>query len=198
MKFSAEGQRPECRGRWLAQIGSAQIGLLIGLLIGLAPTGLLLVCGCMPESKPPVVDGPLTGNRASQLQAKVRSKLGEKYSVPHQADDKMFDANWELSNSLKRSSRLQIKPPADWTRENLETAMRVVLDDHASKPWYGLIDASVMQSLGEACDAADGIARNVAPETPYDITVKVKKHSTEWFVEVRVQILDDNGMAVGF
>ena len=164
------------------------------------PTAILLACilGCMPESKPPVVDGPLDTNTASQLQGQIRSKYGDKYSVTHQYDGQDFDANWELGNALKKSSQLQLKPPADWGRGDLYTALQVVLDAHQSKPWYGKIDDTVLRLTREAIDDAEGRATDLAPETPYDVAVKVKQHSTEWFLEVKVQILDENGMALGF
>ena len=164
------------------------------------PVMILVTCslGCMPESKPPVVDGPLDSTTASQLQGQIRTKYGNKYSVTHQYDGQDFDANWELGNALKKSAQLQLKPPADWGRGDLYTGLQVVLDAHESKPWYGKIDDTVLRLMREALDDDDGRATDVAPETPYDVAVTVKQHSTEWFLEVKVQILDENGMALGF
>ena len=41
-------------------------------------------------------------------------------------------------------------------------------------------------------------ATGFAPDTPYDVAVKVKQHSTEWFLEVKVQIVNEDGIAIGF
>ena len=161
-------------------------------------SSLVLSVGCLPASKAPVVEGPLDTNTASQLQAKVRSQHGDRYSISHQCNGKDFDANWELGNALKKSSQLQMKPPADWTVGDLYQGLQVVLEAHESKPWYGLIDDTVLRLMREAADSPDGWATDLAPDTPYDVAVKVKQHSTEWFLEVKVQILDENGMALGF
>ncbi len=159
---------------------------------------LLILPGCLPESKPPTVNGVLEPNIAAQLQSQVRSKRGPRYSVTHQYKGEDFDANWEISNSLKRSSQLQIKPSSEWSRDDLDEAMKIVLEAHQSKPWYGLIDSTVLRLIREAQDDPDGRATGTAPETPYDIAVKVKQHTAEWFVEVKVQIVNDDGFTVGF
>jgi hypothetical protein len=151
----------------------------------------------MPESKPPTVEGTLDTTTASQLQAKIRNKYGNKYSVPHQYNGQEFEANWELGNALKKSSQLQFKPPVDWSQGDVYQALQVVLSAHESKPWYGTIDDTVLDLMREAVDADEGRATGFAPDTPYDVAVTVKQHSTEWFLEVKVQILDENGMALG-
>ena len=156
------------------------------------------VVGCMPEAKPPTVEGPLDTNTASQLQAKVRSQYGDKYSITHEVNGKEFEANWELGNALKKSSQLQMKPPADWSQGDLYQALQTVLAAHESKPWYGSIDDTVLDLMRAAVQSDDERATGWAPETPYDVAVKVKQHSQEWFLEVKVQILDENGMALGF
>lgn len=154
--------------------------------------------GCFPAAEPPTVQGPLDTNTASQLQAKVRSQYGDKYSIPHEYEGQAFEAHWELGNALKKSSQLQMKPPATWSQGDLYQALQVVLEAHQSKPWYGSIDDTVLRLMREAVDADEGRATDLAPDTPYDVAVKVKQHSTEWFLEVKVQILDENGMALGF
>jgi hypothetical protein len=159
---------------------------------------LSLVTGCMPEAAAPVAKGPIDTSVASQLQARTRSKNGEKYSVTHQYKDQEFTANWELSNALKKSSQLQIKPPADWEPSDLYQALEIVLNGHATKPWYPAIDDTVLKLMREALKADDNRATGFAPETPYDVAVKVKQHTSEWFLEVKVQILNEDGTAIGF
>lgn len=159
---------------------------------------LVVIAGCLPESKAPEVKGTLDTNQASQLQAKTRSANSEKYSVPHQYNDQEFMANWELSNALKKSSQLQLKPPADWTDADLYQALQIVLEAHETKPWYSLIDDTVLKLMREASRDDNGIAFGYAPDTPYEVQVKVKQHSTEWFLEVKVQILNQDGTAIGF
>jgi hypothetical protein len=157
-----------------------------------------MATGCLPRSAPPEVEGPLDTTKASQLQAKIRSQHSEKYSIEHQVNGKPFVANWELGNALKKSSQLQIKPPADWTQGDVYQALEVVLEAHESKPWYGAIDETVLRTMRAAAQDDEGFAMDLAPETPYEVAVKVKHHSSEWFLEVKVQILDENGMALGF
>jgi hypothetical protein len=57
---------------------------------------------------------------------------------------KPFKANWGLGNALKKTARLQIKPPSDWDKAEVYQALEVVLAAHQSKPWYGAIDDSLM------------------------------------------------------
>jgi hypothetical protein len=42
------------------------------------------------------------------------------------------------------------------------------------------------------------IASDFAPETPYEVSVKIKHHSSEWFVQVQVLIVSADGINVGF
>ncbi len=158
---------------------------------------VLVAIGCV-ESKPPTVDGPIDTNTASQLQAKIRSANSEKYSVTHKHNDKEFTANWELSNALKKSSQLQIKPPADWSEADLYEALDIVLQAHETKPWYGQIDDTVLKTMRAALKADDQHEVGFAPDTPYHVAVKVQKHSTEWFLQVKVQIVNEDGTAIGF
>lgn len=160
---------------------------------------LFVTCGCMPEAKPPVASGPIDTNVASQLQARTRTANGDKYSVTHRYKDQEFTANWELGNALKKSSQLQIKPPGDWTAADLYQALEVVLNAHDTKPWYPAIDDTVLRLMREAVsDTEDNYATGFAPDTPYDVGVKVKQYTTEWFLEVKVQIVNADGTAIGF
>jgi hypothetical protein len=159
---------------------------------------LSFVTGCMPEAGPPVANGPIDTNVAAQLQARTRSSNGDKYSVTHEYKDQEFTANWELSNALKKSAQLQIKPPADWEPSDLYQALEIVLNGHSTNPWYPAIDDTVLKLMREALKADQNRATDLAPETPYYVAVKVKQHTNEWFLEVKVQILDEDGTAIGF
>ncbi|TWU54630.1 hypothetical protein Poly51_33490 [Rubripirellula tenax] len=163
---------------------------------------LLLVVfslGCLPASKPPVVEGPIDTSTASQLQATIRAKHGSNYSIEHQLGDKTFSANWELGNALKKSAQLQIKPPGDWTEIELYQALEVVLSDHESNPWYSNIDHTVLRLMRESLQSGTGeLASDFVAETPYDVNAKVKKNGNEWFLQIKTQILDEDGNALGF
>jgi hypothetical protein len=161
-------------------------------------TSLLVATGCLPQSKAPEVKGTLGTNKAAQLQSKIRSSNTAKFSVPHKYNDQEFTANWELSNSLKKASQLQMKPPADWTDADLYQALEIVLNAHETKPWYGKIDDTVLKLMREASRDDNGLAFGYAPDTPYEVQVKVKQHTSEWFLEVKVQILEEDGTAIGF
>lgn len=167
------------------------------VLVVLATTVLLAIPGCMPESKPPEVTGPLDTETASKLLGRIRNANGPKFSVPHSFNGNEFTANWELGNTLKKNSQLQIKPPAEWSEGDLYQALEIVLNAHETKPWYGNLDDTVLRLMRAALKDDNNRAVGVAPDTPYDIAVKAKKHTKEWFLEVKVQILDENGMALG-
>ena len=136
----------------------------------------VVVCfaGCLPQTSAPVVEGPVDTNVASQLQSRIRAANGDKFSVPHEVNGKEFTANWELGNAFKKSSQLQIKPPADWSEGDLFVALDTVLTAHETKPWYGQIDETVLRLMREALADSDHRARDLAPDTPYDTTVTVK------------------------
>lgn len=165
-------------------------------LVSLCIVGIF--AGCLPESQPPSISGPISGNVAAQLQSSVRSDLGDHYTVSHQYHGQDFEAAWELGNALQRSAQLQIKPPASWTSDDIQNAMRIVLAEYKSKPWYGQIDDTVLRLIQEAAEADDERAVGVAPETPYEVAVKVKQYSSDWFVEVKVQITYADGTSIGF
>lgn len=165
----------------------------------LAILPLLFVSGCMPEAKPPEIKGPLETNKATQLQSKVRSRHGDKYSVDHKIGDKEFTANWEISNSLKRIAKVQIKPPREgWEVKDLYGALDVVMQAHDTKPWYGQIDETVMTLLPRAVQDPEGLVVGYPEGTPYHVQLKLKEHTAEWFLEVKVQILSEDGTNIGF
>ncbi|MFK8114514.1 MAG: hypothetical protein AB8B91_20100 [Rubripirellula sp.] len=159
---------------------------------------LLGVSGCMPETQAPVVKGTLETNNATQLQSRIRSANAPKFSVEHQLGDKTFTANWEISNSMKKSSQLQIKPPKEgWLVTDLYQALDVVLQAHDTKPWYGQIDETVLRLMTRAAKEQEGIETDMAPDSPYKVSVKVREHTTEWFLEVKVIILNEDGSSIG-
>lgn len=168
------------------------------VLLALPAVCLVCLMGCLPQSQPPVVEGTLDTNTAAQLQSRIRSANGAKYSITHSHGDQEFAADWELSNALKKASQLQIRPSAEWSEGDLYQALVTVLEAHESKPWYGRIDDTVLRLMREAIKEKDGRASDVVPDSPYAVAVTVKKYSTDWFLEVKVQILDEDGTAVGF
>ncbi|MGV3484567.1 MAG: hypothetical protein ACO1RT_09130 [Planctomycetaceae bacterium] len=162
------------------------------------PLLMLASAGCIPQATAPEVTGPIDTKTASQLQASVRASQGEAYTVEHQYNGKPFTASWEVSNALKKSARLQIKPPGDWDQADVYQCLEIVLADHSTKPWYGAIDDTVLSLFRQAVKADENIAVGVAPDTPYESQVTVKHYDAEWFVEVNTKILDENGMSLGF
>ena len=165
----------------------------------LFPFVLIVFCvGCLAETQPPQIEGPISGNIASQLQSTVRANHGVSHTVPHQYQGQEFEAAWELGNALKRSAQLQIKPPASWSFEDVQQAMQVVLADHASNPWYSQIDATILRLMQESLENQNGRAMGFAPETPYEVAVKVKHYTANWFIGVNVQIIYEDGTAIGF
>ncbi len=153
--------------------------------------------GCVPSSAP-VVQGPIDTETASKLQGRVRISNGDKYSVTHRYGDEEFEANWELGNAFKKNAQLQFKPPGSWSDTDVYQALEVVLAAHESKPWYAQIDETVLRCFRDAVkDTQDHRSVALAPDTPYKVAVKANQYEKEWFVEVKVQILDENGMALG-
>ena len=157
----------------------------------------LFSCGCMPEAKAPVVVGPIDTTTASQLQGRVRTSNGDRYAVEHECNGQTFTANWELGNALKKNAKVQLKPPGDWSEGDVYQAIEIVLADHGTKPWYAQIDDTVLRLFRDALQDDNNRAVGMPPDTPYDVAVKVNHYESEWFVEVKVQILDENGMALG-
>lgn len=176
----------------------------IGLIAALM-TVVLMIVGCLPEPGPPVVRGPINTSTASQLQSSLRASKGPSFQVEHElpvegdAEKKSFTANWLLGNLFKKNSQLQIKPPADWTDAEVVQAVEVVLAAHQTKPWYGQIDATILKLMNNVMqDDQVDLASDLAPETPYEVSVKIKHHSSEWFVQVQVLIVSADGINVGF
>ena len=157
----------------------------------------LFSCGCMPEAKAPSVDGPIDTTTASQLQGQVRISNGDRYSVEHECNGQSFTANWELGIALKKNAKVQLKPRGDWSDADVHQALEIVLADHNTTPWYAQIDDTVLSLFREALKDDNNRAVGMPPDTPYDVAVKVNHYESEWFVEIKVQIVDENGMALG-
>ena len=159
---------------------------------------LLTANGCLPETTPPVISGPISGNVASQRMSKVRSQSGPTYLVPHVHNGIEFDASWEIGNALKRSAQLQIKPPINWSIADVQGGMLLALKDTHTNPLYPAVNETVMQLISEAAESRDERAVGVAPETDYGLTVTVKKYSKTWFVELKAQAIYADGTSVGY
>ncbi len=128
---------------------------------------LIVSSGCLPGPQAPVAKGPIDTNTAAQHQSKIRSSNGNKYSVTHQYKDQEFTANWELSNALKKSSQLQMKPPIEWSDVDLYQALEIVLQGHDTKPWYPAIDDTVLRLMRAALKDTDtNRATGIAPKRP--------------------------------
>jgi len=95
-------------------------------------------------------------------------------------------------------AQLQIKSLGDWDQADVYQALDVVLKSHETKPWFAAIDDPVLDLFRSALRANDDVAVGSVPETPYEARLTVKQNGSEWFVEVQVQILDENGQALGF
>lgn len=154
--------------------------------------------GCIPHASAPEAVGPIDTKTASQLQASIRGSQGDKYTIEHEYDGKPFNAHWEIGNALKKDSRLQMKPPGEWDQADVYQCLEIVLAAHPSKPWYGTIDDTVLALFRKALQSPENVAVGYTPDTPYESRVTVKHYDTEWFVEVHTQILDENGMNLGF
>ena len=92
---------------------------------------------------------------------------------------------------------MQIRPPADWSLGRVYQALQLVLDDTDHKPWYEEIDETVLRLFRLAADDQTSVETDLAPDTPYLVSAKVRHQGTEWFVQIRVQILDEDGNALG-
>ena len=66
---------------------------------------ILVLQGCLPETAPKIIQGPISGNVAAQRMSKVRSDSGPSYRVTHVHDGDEFEAAWEIGNALKRSAQ---------------------------------------------------------------------------------------------
>ena len=159
---------------------------------------LLMAPGCFPETSPPVITGPISGNVAAQRMSKVRSHSGPSYRVPHTYNGMEFEAAWEIGNALKRSAQLQIKPPLDWSMDEVRAGMLQALADTNTNPLYPAVNETILSLISEAAEAKDERAVGIAPETDYGLAVKVKKYSKTWFVEVKAQALYADGTSIGY
>ena len=164
---------------------------------------MLVVCilaieGCLPEPAPKIINGPISGNVAAQRMSKVRSNSGPSYRVTHLYDGDEFEAAWEIGNSLKRSAQIQIKPPIAWNFDDLQAAMLIALTDSNTNPLNPAVNDTIISLLRQAAESKDERAVGIAPETDYELAVKVKKYSRTWFVEVKAQAVYSDGTSVGF
>lgn len=152
---------------------------------------LLAFTGCLPEAPP--LDGYLSFKEAGELLFEEHANHGAIYTADHNWNGKPFTANWRLANYLKRAAELQIKPPTDTFDEvDLCMALETALADESTNPWHNVADDTILCAFRRALhDEDSGIATAICPDAPYDITVKVKKYSQEWFCEVKIQNITD-------
>jgi len=167
------------------------------------PCVLFIICvltaqGCLPENTPRVINGPISGNEAAQRMSKVRSQSGPSYVVPHTQNEIDFEAAWEIGNALKRSAQLQIKPPIGWSMDEVQAGMLQALADTNTNPLYPAVNETILNLISEAAESKDERAVGVAPDTDYELTVKVKKYSKTWFIEVKAQAVYADGTSVGY
>ena len=159
---------------------------------------LLIAQGCLPETAPKIIKGPISGNVAAQRMSKVRSDNGPSYRITHIHNGDEFEAVWEIGNALKRSTQIQIKPPIYWNLDDLQAGMRIALTDTHTNPLYPAANDTILSLINEAAESKDERAVGVAPETDYELAVKVKKYSKTWFVEVKAQAIYADGTSIGY
>ena len=159
---------------------------------------LLTAQGCLPPPTPKKIEGPISGNLAAQRMSKVRSDNGPSYSVTHTHHGTEFEAAWEIGNALQRGSQIQIKPPIDWSLEDVQSAMRIALADTNSNPLYPAANETIISLMSQAAAAKEERAVGVAPDTDYELAVKVKRYSKTWFVEVKVKATYSDGTSMGY
>lgn len=147
--------------------------------------------GCLPDAPP--LDGKLSFDDASGLLFEMHHNHGKIYKKDLEYNGKAFKAEWELANFLKKSAQLQVKPKvAEFDEIDLCMALQIALADEETNPWHNVADDAIMDCFLKALHDEDThIASGICPDAPYDITVKVKKYSTDWFCEVRIRNLLD-------
>ncbi|WP_146520324.1 hypothetical protein [Stieleria varia] len=164
-----------------------------GVWVALMSTGLLvsMISGCMPQAPP--LDGMLPFKEANELLFEMHANHGARYTADHVWNGKPFKANWELANYMKKAAQLQIKPPtATFDEVDLYMALETALADQTFNPWHNVADDTILQCFCQAIkNTESNMAYGSCPDAPYDITIKVKNNTSEWFCEVRVQNIQD-------
>lgn len=168
--------------------GQASPAALVCVLFALV---LLPAAGCLPEAPP--LDGPLDFDEANGELFEMHHNHGARYTGEYKLDGKPFKANWELANLLHKRAKVQVKPPTETFSEvDLYRALEIALADEEMIAWHQVATDTIMQCFRQALLNEDSdIASRMCPDAPYDITVKVKNNVSEWFCEVKVQILLD-------
>lgn len=150
--------------------------------------GLLAFCGgCgMPKYVPPPLTGPLTDVEANKIFTKMLMKHGARYKRELEWNGKPFVANWELGTKLQRTQLLQLKPKtADFTVTELCMALEVAVNDYEYCPWHPVMSGPILSGYRRSLrgQGSSGVSSRDAP--PYAMSVLVKKHSVEWFCQVK-------------
>ena len=76
--------------------------------------------------------------------------------------------------------------------------MRVALADKNSNPLYPAANETIISLMSQAAAAKEERAVGVAPDTDYELAVKVKRYSKTWFVEVKVKATYSDGTSMGY
>jgi len=76
--------------------------------------------------------------------------------------------------------------------------MLQALADTNTNPLYPAVNETILSLISEAAESKDERAVGVAPDTDYELTVKVKKYSKTWFIEVKAQAVYADGTSVGY
>ncbi|MEO1527381.1 MAG: hypothetical protein AAFX06_18280 [Planctomycetota bacterium] len=162
------------------------IGRLVACLLFAT---VLTISGCLPQEPP--LDGPLSFKKANQTLFGMHAAHGAFYKSEHEYEGKPFTANWELANYLKKSAKVQLKPPTEqFDRVDLYMALDQILHDEDFCPWHPVCADTILDAYTQAAQAEDddtGWGLGSCPDGPYEVEVKLKINGPEWFCEVRVQ-----------
>ena len=169
-------------------IASVEIKMLQRLSFSLSVILVASLTGCLPPEPPPL-EGPLSRKEANGKIFAMHAAHGNIYSVDHVWNGKKFKANWELANIIKKRAQLQIKPPTDsFSETDLYMALLTALDDEEHSPWHNIADDTIAKCFrGALFDDETNMDADLVPQAPYEVTVKVKKYSKEWFCQVTIQ-----------
>lgn len=168
-------------------------------LIGLFVASLMMgTTGCPPSYEAPPLEAPLSYKDANKLFSKIR-RNGARYTKDYEYKGKKFQANWEIGTLLEKKAMVQLKPSTDeFSVEDLYMALEMTLEDRTASPWHeAAIDSILDCYIGLAAQVDDPDPQNThsagafTSEAPYDIRMVLKKYSTNWFCEVKVQNLLD-------
>ncbi|NND96824.1 MAG: hypothetical protein HKN47_05785 [Pirellulaceae bacterium] len=158
---------------------------------------ILSLAGCLPGLTRSEIDGPISVSAASIRISESRSDNGVSYTLDYQLGEHKVQAAWQLGNAMKRTSKLQLKMPIEATFDEVVQGMQLALADRQNNPWFLAINDTIIELMMEVHEEETKRAEKIAPDSPYRAAVKVQKQIRQWFVEVDVRIVDENGNNVG-